>query len=104
MDTDEKLSYARGLCAGSSDFQRGDFIGFYTTYHYKLADDGNVNKYRFADNPMLVQTTPRPEAIDPVQVMPPNTTPRSRQISRGESKIAARVESAATAKAAKDEL
>ena len=30
MDTDEKLSYARGLCAGSSDFQRGDFIGFYT--------------------------------------------------------------------------
>ena len=30
VDADEKLSPARGLCAGSSDFQRGDFIGFYT--------------------------------------------------------------------------
>ena len=52
----------------------------------------------------LQRTTPRIEAMyapDPVQatVMPPDTTARSRLISRGESKIAAHMESAATAKA-----
>ena len=56
----------------------------------------NLNKFPN----MLQGSSPAP---DPVQreAMPPDTTPRSRQISRGETKIAARIESKATAK---DEL
>ena len=59
----------------------------------------HVNKFPIG----LQGSSPRIEAMyapDPVQAtaIPPDTTPRARQISRGESKIAARIESKATAK------
>lgn len=86
------------------------------THLYALYKD--TNPAPFPENVPLVKGVPNPylrsgdqaaglpgmsPAPDPVQreAMPPNTTPRARMISRGESKIAMRVESAATKK---DEL
>ena len=47
--------------------------------------------------PNVPAQSPRPEAVNPIEsaALPPDTTPRSRVISRAESKIAARIASAA---------
>lgn len=99
---------------GGSPYQQLDRdLHYYTidkpTYHYKHGDGlGGLNKYRHADNALWVQTTPRPEAMDPVQnAVLRGDNPKSRLITSGESKVARLVESKATAVAQippKDEL